>query len=104
MTGWKRWQAALGLLLLLTLPVCAQKKNDPLNPLEIDQLRDVMLDPEGNTVNACDQSCGTSPMAAGDIAVGGTLRGIAHHVRWPSASNPQMFEFMKQHPLAPAGK
>jgi len=45
MTGWK-WQAALGLLLLITQPVCAQKKNDPLNPLEIDQLRDAMLDPE----------------------------------------------------------
>ncbi|MGA9355044.1 MAG: hypothetical protein WBV46_15235 [Terriglobales bacterium] len=42
---WK-WQAALGLFLLLVLPVCAQKKDDPLNPLEIDQLRDAMLDPD----------------------------------------------------------
>ncbi len=42
---WK-WRAALGLFLLLTLPVCAQKKDDPLNPLEIDQLRDAMLDPD----------------------------------------------------------
>jgi hypothetical protein len=42
-----RWtQAALGLVFLLTLPVGAQKKNDPLNPLEIDQLRDAMLDPD----------------------------------------------------------
>lgn len=46
MTGWKRWQAALGLVFLFTLPICAQKKNDPLNPLEIDQLRDVMLEPD----------------------------------------------------------
>jgi hypothetical protein len=42
---WK-WRAALGLFLLLALPVCAQKKDDPLNPLEIDQLRDAMLDPD----------------------------------------------------------
>jgi hypothetical protein len=42
---WK-WQSALGLFLLLILPVCAQKKDDPLNPLEIDQLRDAMLDPD----------------------------------------------------------
>ncbi len=45
MMRWK-WRAALGLFLLLTLPVCAQKKDDPLNPLEIDQLRDAMLDPD----------------------------------------------------------
>ena len=43
--SWK-WRAALGLFFLLTLPVCAQKKDDPLNPLEIDQLRDAMLDPD----------------------------------------------------------
>jgi len=45
MMSWK-WRAALGLFFLLTLPVCAQKKDDPLNPLEIDQLRDAMLDPD----------------------------------------------------------
>src|ERR1019366_10284696 len=49
-----RWRAALGLALLLALalclPVCsplfAQRRRDPLNPLEIDQLRDAMLDPD----------------------------------------------------------
>ena len=45
-----RWRSALGLALLLALPlvfpVCAQRRRDPLNPLEIDQLRDTMLDPE----------------------------------------------------------
>lgn len=41
-----RWRSAIGLLFLLVLPLCAQKKNDPLNPLEIDQLRDAMLDPD----------------------------------------------------------
>jgi hypothetical protein len=31
---------------MLGLPLRAQKKNDPLNPLEINQLRDAMLDPD----------------------------------------------------------
>ncbi len=46
----KRWRNALGLALLLALPLCsplgAQRRRDPLNPLEIDQLRDAMLDPD----------------------------------------------------------
>src|SRR5271156_4169802 len=49
-----RWRAALGLTFLLMLPLClsflsplkAQRRRDPLNPLEIDQLRDAMLDPD----------------------------------------------------------
>ena len=48
------WHTALGLALLLALPLCvplgsplwAQRRRDPLNPLEIDQLRDAMLYPE----------------------------------------------------------
>ena len=64
-------------------------------------LDEVILDPEGKPVTACDPSCGSSPMATGDVSTGGTLRGILHHVQWPTASNLRMFEFMKQHPLAP---
>ena len=49
-----RCRTALGLALLLALPLVAatwsllsaQRRRDPLNPLEIDQLRDAMLDPE----------------------------------------------------------
>jgi hypothetical protein len=49
-----RWRSALWSALLLALPLissiwsplCAQQRRDPLNPLEIDQLRDAMLDPE----------------------------------------------------------
>ena len=45
-----RWRAALGLALLLALPLSsplsAQRRRDPLNALEIDQLRDAMLDPD----------------------------------------------------------
>lgn len=46
--GLLRWQTALAVLVLLgsVLPLSAQKRRDPLNPLEIDQLRDAMLDPE----------------------------------------------------------
>ncbi|MFI5096227.1 MAG: hypothetical protein ACHQIK_22640, partial [Candidatus Acidiferrales bacterium] len=48
-----RWRTAFGLALLLAVPLClpvcsplwAQRRHDPLNPLEIDQLRDAMLDP-----------------------------------------------------------
>ena len=46
MKGARQWWVALGLLFLLAPPLCTQKKNDPLNPLEIDQLRDAMLDPD----------------------------------------------------------
>ena len=45
-----RWRADLGLFLLLALPLVsplsAQRRREPLNPLEIDQLRDAMLDPD----------------------------------------------------------
>ena len=49
-----RWRTALGLAMLLILqlvaatrsPLSAQRRRDPLNPLEIDQLRDAMLDPD----------------------------------------------------------
>ena len=49
-----RWRTALGLAALVTLPLLlpvrsplsAQRRRDPLNALEIDQLRDAMLDPD----------------------------------------------------------
>jgi hypothetical protein len=37
---------AIGVLLLLVTPLVPQPRRDPLNPLEIDQLRDAMLDPD----------------------------------------------------------
>src|ERR1700722_1256363 len=41
---------AILLIVPLIVPLClkayAQKRRDPLNPLEIDQLRDAMLDPD----------------------------------------------------------
>src|ERR1700691_5218691 len=48
--GTKRWRDRLCLVLLLALlmpaALRAEHKRDPLNPLEIDQLRDAMLDPD----------------------------------------------------------
>ncbi len=46
MTRRTTFRLALGLAMLLTLPLCAQRRRDPLNPLEIDQLRDAMLEPD----------------------------------------------------------
>ncbi len=34
------------ILLLMVLTICAQQRRDPLNPPEVDQLRDAMLDPD----------------------------------------------------------
>ena len=50
----RRTGLALALALTLALPLClprfsplwAERRRDPLNPLEIDQLRDAMLDPD----------------------------------------------------------
>jgi len=49
-----RWAMAVGLVFALILPLLspatlsllAQRRRDPLDPLEIDQLRDAMLDPD----------------------------------------------------------
>ncbi len=40
------WHLPLLMLFLLALPVCAQRRNDPLNETEIDQLRDAMMEPD----------------------------------------------------------
>ncbi len=46
----RRCLIALSLALLLALPLCAQlcaqRRRDPLNAPEIDQLRDAMLEPD----------------------------------------------------------
>jgi hypothetical protein len=56
--NYRHWRIAISLATLLTLtlvlPLClprfsplwAQRRRDPLNPLEIDQLRDAMVDPD----------------------------------------------------------
>lgn len=42
-----RWRIALLVVAAVaTLPIAAQRKRDPLNPAEIDQLRDAMVEPD----------------------------------------------------------
>ncbi|HUY27337.1 MAG TPA: PHB depolymerase family esterase [Candidatus Binataceae bacterium] len=65
-------------------------------------LEDVILDPSGNPVTACDLTCGTDPTAAGKIGAGATVRGFWHHMRWPSAWNDKLLAFLRQHPLGAA--
>lgn len=67
-------------------------------------LDDVILDSDGKVAVGCDDSCGTSPLASGAVGITGTMRGFAHHVRWPSAQNARLFAFMKNHPLAAPAK
>ena len=62
-------------------------------------LTDVVLDSEGLPVKACDPRCGTNPRGGGDVPLSGSTAGFWHHVRWPSQMNPQMFQFLKNHPL-----
>lgn len=42
----RHWSILFGLLVTMAMCAHAQRRNDPLNPLEIDQLRDAMLDPD----------------------------------------------------------
>lgn len=67
-------------------------------------LDDVILNTDGKPLGVCDNTCGTNPMADGQMGARATWCGIAHHLRWPSSFNPQMFEFLKNHPLPPPGK
>ncbi len=46
MTRRARFRVVLGLAVLATLPARAQERHDPLNSLEINQLRDAMLEPD----------------------------------------------------------
>ncbi len=64
-----------------------------------NQIDDVILDPSGVKVGSCDNTCGTDPMGNGQLGTSGGLRGLVHHMGWPSAWNSNMLDFLKQHPL-----
>ncbi|HLI79946.1 MAG TPA: PHB depolymerase family esterase, partial [Candidatus Binataceae bacterium] len=57
-------------------------------------LDDVLLNAYGTPISACDDTCGTSPNADGDVSVMGQVAGFGHHVRWPSAWNARMLAFL----------
>jgi gas vesicle protein len=44
--SWARVAIAGGILALFLAPGLAQRQRDPLNPLEVDQLRDTAMDPD----------------------------------------------------------
>jgi hypothetical protein len=60
---------------------------------------DVILDASGKRVTECDATCGNDAMADGQLADGAAVRGLMHHVRWPTASNYDMLRFLKLNPL-----
>jgi dienelactone hydrolase len=63
---------------------------------------DVILDSAGAQVHACDRSCGTDPAGGGEIGSGGELRGLYHHIRWPTAWNAPMLKYLASHPRNPS--
>lgn len=72
--------------------------------LKVD-FQDVILDPSGMRVYACDDTCGTDPKGSGSIGWSGSFRGFIHHVGWPSKEwTDRMLVFLRDHPLAPGNK
>jgi predicted esterase len=69
-----------------------------------NKIDDVIINPDGVRVAACDSTCGTNSNGAGEIPTSGSLRGFKHHIRWPLSWNDQMLDFMKDHPLQQKNK
>ena len=64
-----------------------------------DTVDDVILDPDGNQVTSCDDTCGVDEMANGKLGPLASLRAVAHHLKWPASWNDKMLTFLKEHPL-----
>lgn len=72
--------------------------------LKLD-FQDMILDPSGMRVDACDDTCGTDPKGNGSVGASGSFRGFIHHVRWPPREwTDRMMVFLRDHPLAPSQK
>ena len=72
--------------------------------LKVD-FQDVILDPSGMRVYACDDTCGTDPNGGGSLGWSGSFRGFIHHAQWPSKEwTDRMLVFLRDHPLAPNHK
>ena len=63
-----------------------------------DVVADVILDSAGVPVTSCEATCGTDEMANGKVSSLGSLRGAAHHLKWPASWNEKMLAFLKDHP------
>jgi len=68
------------------------------------RIEDVVIDPSGDRVTSCNATCGTDVMGDGQIEKIGALRGLAHHVRWPTEWNDRMLSFLRQHSTDTAPK
>lgn len=68
-------------------------------------IEDVIVDSSGKRVDACAGWCGTDPNGGLSLLHNpwGWLLGFHHHGRWPSDWTPKMLEFLRDHPLQPAG-
>jgi predicted esterase len=68
------------------------------------KFEDVILDGDGNRVNACDISCGSKP--EGGLSFWSNpwsaSVGAWHHLQWPKKSTPKMLDFFRNHPLGAA--
>ncbi len=62
-------------------------------------IEDVIIDSSDVRVSRCDDACGTDEMANGQIGTVASLRGLAHHMRWPAQWNERMLNFLRLHPL-----
>lgn len=72
--------------------------------LKVD-FQDMILDPSGMRVYACDDTCGTDPNGDGAVGASGTFRGLLHHMRWPPQEwTDRMMVFLRDHPLSAARK
>lgn len=67
-----------------------------------DSIDDIILDPSDKQVTSCDDTCGTDENGNGSVTSFGSLRGAAHHLRWPADWNTSMLAFLKEHPLRSA--
>ncbi len=64
-----------------------------------DSVEDIILDPAGQQVSSCDDTCGIDEMANGKVSSLASIRGASHHLHWPASWNDKMLTFLKTHPL-----
>lgn len=82
---------------------------DQLHAAGVAEVDDVIIDNTLAQVGACDDSCGTNPLADyGGVqdpsgyfvnAPGYTL-GLVNHLRWPTSWTSEMFAYLRAHPQA----
>lgn len=67
------------------------------------EVRDIIVNSDGQQVDACAGYCGTDPMGESwwRDPIGYVL-GLYHHLQWPIGWTAAMLEFMRTHPLKPA--